>query len=86
MYIVTDYLNKGNLKEFLTNLKSNYNMKLSYSFFWDVIFQMIVPVNYLHKLGYIHSDIKPSNYLITDNNQIFSKKISFFLPRIFFCL
>ena len=70
MYIVTDYLNKGNLKEFLTNLKSNYNMNLSYSFYWDVIFQMIVPVNYLHKLGYIHSDIKPSNYLIMDNNQL----------------
>ena len=70
MYIVTDYFNKGNLKEFLTNLKSNYNTKLSYSFFWDVIFQMIVPINYLHNLGYIHSDIKPSNYLIMDNNQL----------------
>ena len=31
---------------------------------------MIVPINYLHKLGYIHSDIKPTNYLIMDNNQL----------------
>ena len=70
MFIVTDYYNKGNLKEFLSQLKVDNKTELSYSFFWDVIFQMIVPINYLHKLGYIHSDIKPSNYLIMDNNQL----------------
>ena len=70
MYIVTDYFDKGNLTVFLSQLKINYKSKLSYSFFWDVIFQMIVPLNYLHKLGYIHLDIKPSNYLIMDNNQL----------------
>ena len=70
MYIVTEYYPKGNLKENLTNFKKLYKNKMSYDFFWDVIFQMIVPINFLHKLGYIHSDIKPSNYLIMDNNQL----------------
>ena len=70
MYIVTDYFPKGNLKEYLTNLKKLYKNKITYSFFWDIIFQMIVPINFLHKLGYIHFDIKPANYLIMDNNQL----------------
>ena len=70
MYIVTDYFPKGNLKEYLTNVKKLYKNKITYSFFWDIIFQMIVPINFLHKLGYIHFDIKPANYLIMDNNQL----------------
>ena len=70
MYIVTDYFSKGNLKEYLTNLKKIYKNKITYSFFWDIIFQMIVPINFLHKLGYIHFDIKPANYLLMDNNQL----------------
>ena len=70
IYIVTNYYTKGNLKEFLSQLRLNHSKELTYSFFWDVIFQMIVPINYLHKLGYIHSDIKPTNYLIMDNNQL----------------
>ena len=69
-YIVTDYCKNGNLKEFLTNLKKNYKNKMTYDFYWDIIFQMIVPINYLHSIGYIHSDIKPTNYLINDNNQL----------------
>ena len=70
LYIVSDYYKNGNLKEYLSKLKETYKSQLTYSFFWDIIFQMILPINYLHKLGYVHSDIKPSNYLIMDNNQL----------------
>ena len=70
MFIVTDYYPKGNLKEYIINLKKNFKEKISYKLIWDIIFQMIVPVNFLHKLGYVHYDIKPTNYLIMDNNQL----------------
>ena len=68
MYIVTDYCINGNLKEYLSKIKLNHNIKLNYSFYWDIIFQMIIPINFLHKLGYIHFDIKLTNYLVTNNN------------------
>ena len=70
MYIVTDYCINGNLKEYLSNIKNNQNIKLNYTFYWDIIFQMIIPINFLHKLGYIHFDIKLTNYLVMDNNQL----------------
>ena len=70
MYIVTDYCFNGNLKQYLSNIKKSNNYKLNYSFYWDIIFQMIIPINFLHKLGYIHFDIKPTNYLVNENNQL----------------
>ena len=70
MYIVTDYCINGNLKEYISNIKKYNSIKLNYSFYWDIIFQMIIPINFLHKLGYIHFDIKPTNYLVMNNNQL----------------
>lgn len=70
MYIVTDYCANGNLIEYISNIKKCNNLKLNYSFYWDIIFQMIIPINFLHKLGYIHFDIKPTNYLVMNNNQL----------------
>ena len=46
MYIVTDYCINGNLKEYLSNIKNFRNIKLNYFFYWDIIFQMIIPVSY----------------------------------------
>jgi serine/threonine protein kinase len=70
IYIVTNYCINGNLKEYLNNLKNICSIKLKYSFYWDIIFQMIMPIHFLHKLGYIHFDIKPTNYLVMNNNQL----------------
>ena len=71
MYIVTNFCVNGNLKEYIANLKNSItNIKLNYAFYWDIIFQMIIPINFLHKLGYIHYDIKPTNYLVMNNNQL----------------
>ena len=70
MYIVTNYCINGNLKEYISNLKNCTNIRLNYAFYWDIIFQMIIPINFLHKLGYIHFDIKPTNYLVKNNNQL----------------
>ena len=87
-YIVSNYYKNGNLKDFFQNLKHK-KIKLTADYLWDVIFQMIIPVYFLHSIGYIHFDIKPSNYLINDDgflilsdfyltkkeSEIFSKKI-----------
>ena len=69
MYIVTDYCLGGDLKEYINKIRKG-NLKYDKNFFWDIIFQMIESVYFLHKLGYVHFDIKPSNFLIQENGQL----------------
>ena len=65
-YLLSNYYKNGNLKNFLTNLKDK-QFVLTSNYLWDIIFEMIISVYFLHSLGYIHFNIKPSNYLINDN-------------------
>ena len=67
MNIVTEYCLGGDLKQYINKIqKLNYD-KNNY---WDIVFQMIFSVAFLHKLGYIHFDIKPSNFLIKEDGQL----------------
>ena len=68
MYIVTEYCLGGDLREFLNKIKKT--KKYDKDYFWDIVFQMIASVSFLHKLGYIHFDIKPSNFLVQENGQL----------------
>ena len=73
IYMVSNYCSNGNLIEFINKIKDlnkdNNNIKeiLNADFYWDIIFQMMISLDFLHKLGYIHLDIKPTNYLVDEN-------------------
>ena len=69
MYIVSNYCIYGDLKNYLNLLKEK-NFEFSKNFYWDIIFEMIISVYFLHKLGYVHFDIKPSNFLVNENGQL----------------
>ena len=67
MYIVTDYCLGGDLKQYINKIQ---NLNYDKNIYWDIVFQMIFSVSFLHKLGYVHFDIKTSNFLIKEDGQL----------------
>jgi serine/threonine protein kinase len=69
--MVSNYCCNGNLVEFIQKIKDqniqNYQNILNSEFYWDIVFQMMISLTFLHKLGHIHLDIKPTNYLVDAN-------------------
>lgn len=58
--IVYDFMSSGTLSELLQSRNGN----LALSECRDCLNQMLVALSYLHRLGWIHSDIKPENVFI----------------------
>ena len=78
LYIVTEHCSNGNLLSYMERLiKFHYDFPSS--FYYDIIFEMLCAVLFIHKLGYIHFDIKPTNFLVDIDGNI--KLTDFCLSR-----
>lgn len=53
----------------LYDIMKIFNKKLPISFVNDIIPQLIKPIEFMHARGYIHTDIKPENYLLMGLSQ-----------------
>ena len=69
IYILTEFYKRGDVMAYLEQLEKN-NFVFTPEFYWDVIFEMIIGLLYIHSKGYIHFDIKPTNYLVDDDGFI----------------
>ena len=69
LYILTDYFPNGDLLDYLSKLEQN-NFKFTEEFYWDLIFEMIIGIIFIHEIGYLHLDIKPANILIDEDGYI----------------
>ena len=70
LYILLDYYPFGDILDYLGHLEKNINFKFTTEFYWDIIFEMIVGLLYFHNKGYIHFDIKPTNFIVDNNGYI----------------
>ena len=70
LYAITKLYENGDLFDYLSNLE-NKNFIFTKSFYWDIIFQMLCGVFHLHEIGYLHLDIKPENFLVDLNGNIY---------------
>ncbi|KAA6391978.1 MAG: putative NEK protein kinase, partial [Streblomastix strix] len=68
-YIVLEYCEGGDLKQFITNLKST-NKTINEEDAWKFIAQIAFSLNQLHSNKIIHGDLKPENVLLTKGHQI----------------
>ena len=80
IYMVSDYCPNDNLMKFIQKIKScekqekeknNVDLNiLNTDFYWDIIFQMMISLKFFHEIGYIHLDIKPTNYLVDSKGNL----------------
>ena len=69
LYILLEFYPNGDILDFIEKLdKKDY--QYSSNFYWDIIFEMICGLLYFHNKGYIHFDIKPTNFLVDNNGYI----------------
>ena len=69
LYILYDYYPNGDLLYYIGKLEE-INYKFTPDFYWDIIFEMIIGLKYFHELGYLHLDIKPTNFLVDQNGYL----------------
>ena len=74
IYILNDYYPNRDLLNYLGKLEQ-INYKFTPDFYWDIIFEMIVGLKYFHELGYLHLDVKPTNFIVDQNG--YAKLIDF---------
>ena len=70
IYIIMEYFDNGSLKDYIKTLikKSKRNYKKEE--IWNIFYQCISGLNYLHSNKVIHRDIKPENIFMTKNKII----------------
>jgi hypothetical protein len=65
LYITQEFCKYGDLLDYLEKVEE-VRFKFTVDFYWDLIFEMMCGVHFLHESGYIHFDIKPGNFLIDE--------------------
>ena len=69
LYLLTNYYENGDIFDYLEKLEEiHYNF--TENFYWDIVFEMIMGLLYVHEIGYIHIDIQPGNYLVDENGYL----------------
>jgi serine/threonine protein kinase len=64
------------------HLKKNYPLSITKCY--DILYQMLIAVEDIHKQGMVHLDIKPSNFVIsTENNTVNVKLIDYGLSKVY---
>jgi serine/threonine protein kinase len=56
--------------------------KFTEEFYWDLIFEMIMGVLFVHECGYIHIDIQPGNFLVNAEGYIKLNDFSLAIKKI----
>ena len=69
MFIQMSYCENGDLLNYLSKLEESHYI-FSSSFFWNIIFEMLCGVFYIHSMGYLHLDIKPANFIVDSNGKV----------------
>ena len=69
LYLLSNFYENGDIFDYLEKLEEN-KFSFTEDFYWDLIFEMIMGLLFVHECGYIHTDIQPGNYLVDNNGYL----------------
>ena len=69
LYIIMEYFDNGDLDDYINVLGKGNNQNKKEEI-WNIFYQCISGLNYLHSTGVVHRDIKPCNIFMTKNKII----------------
>ena len=69
LYLLTNYYENGDIFDYLEKLEK-MNYMFTENFYWDIAFEMIMGLLFVHECGYMHIDIQPTNYLVDENGYL----------------
>ena len=69
LYIIMEYFDNGDLNDYIKVLKYEKD-KVKKEEIWNIFYQSISGLNYLHTSNVVHRDIKPENIFMTKNKII----------------
>ena len=69
LYIIMEFMNNGDIKGYI-NAHQNMNNPIPENELWQLFYQCISGLCYIHKSGLIHRDIKPANLFMTNDKTI----------------
>ena len=69
LYIIMEYFDNGDLSDYVKVLKYDKNLDKKPEI-WNIFYQSISGLNYLHTSGVVHRDIKPENIFMAKNKII----------------
>ena len=84
IYLIMEYCNGGSLKKALNNYKQKYGKPFTEDIVQYLMKQILTAVEYLHKRGIIHRDLKLENILLKydNNNENEQNNLNFFMSQI----
>ena len=68
-YIIMEFINNGDIKGYIAAYQ-NMKKQIPEEELWELFFQCISGLTYIHNNNIIHRDIKPANLFMTDNKTI----------------
>ena len=79
-FLVQEYCSGGTLQDRMDQREGNFKEHQ----ICDIIWQIMISVNYLHARHIAHRDIKPDNFMFTKENGVFLKLIDLGLGESFY--
>ncbi len=71
LYIMSEACEKGNLDTYLVELENQEETEIiNEDKVWKILFHMACAVKHVHDQGFIHLDIKPSNFFVKEDGTI----------------